>query len=142
MKLKFKLDENLPNEVAVVLLQAGHDVMTVFDQDLVGEHDDDIAKVCQREERVVVTMDLDFSNIHRYPPQLYPGIIVLRLASQELMHMMTTVQAMVVPLLEKQSPAGCLWVVDEDRVRVRSGAEGIGRRKRPPRRGRKKRRSH
>lgn len=64
--MKLKVDENLPSEVAVVLLKAGHDAMTVFDQDLVGEADDDILKVCQREGRVVVTMDLDFSNIHRY----------------------------------------------------------------------------
>jgi predicted nuclease of predicted toxin-antitoxin system len=139
--MKFKLDENLPLEVTVVLLQAGHDALTVVDQDLVGESDDEILKICQSEGRIVVTMDLDFSNIHRYPPQQSPGIIVLRLASQELMHMMTVVQTMVVPLLEKQSPVGCLWVVDEDRVRVRSG-EGLVRRPSLPRRSHKKPRSH
>lgn len=56
--------------------------------------------------------------------------------------MVTVMQTMVVPLLEKHSPAGTLWVVDEDRVRVRTGAAGTGRRKSAPRRGPKKRRGH
>ena len=35
--MKFKLDENLPNELALVFRNAGHDAVTVLDQGLSGE---------------------------------------------------------------------------------------------------------
>lgn len=34
--MKFKIDENLPVEVAELLQKAGHDAMTVYDQNLAG----------------------------------------------------------------------------------------------------------
>ena len=37
--MRFKVDENLPVEVAELLSSAGHDALTVFDQSLGGEHD-------------------------------------------------------------------------------------------------------
>ena len=33
--------------------------------------------------RVLLTLDLDFANIRAYPPERYPGIIVLRLKTQD-----------------------------------------------------------
>lgn len=35
--MKLKLDENLPNELALVFRNAGHDAVTVLDQGLSGE---------------------------------------------------------------------------------------------------------
>ena len=48
-----------------LLRQAGHDAITVFDQDLQGHSDTEIASVCRAEKRVIVTIDLDFSDIRR-----------------------------------------------------------------------------
>jgi len=76
--MRFKIDENLPVEADQLLVGAGHDAMTVLDQSLGGRPDPDVAAVCQREQRALVTLDLDFSDIRTYPPQDYFGIIVLR----------------------------------------------------------------
>ena len=35
--MRFKIDENLPVEAAVSLRNAGHDVLTVHDQQMVGD---------------------------------------------------------------------------------------------------------
>ena len=118
--MKLKVDENLPVEVAVVLLQNGHDALTVYDQQLMGRSDVDLLQVCQAEGRALVTMDLDFANILQYPPQRLAGLIVLRLESQEIRHVLSVVNALIAPLLKNQSPAGQLWVVDEERVRIRT----------------------
>jgi predicted nuclease of predicted toxin-antitoxin system len=40
--MKFKVDENLPIEVAALLRDAGHDAVTIHDEQLVGADDDDI----------------------------------------------------------------------------------------------------
>lgn len=42
--MKFKIDENLPIEVAELLQQAGYDAMTVLDQHLGGKADPKIVK--------------------------------------------------------------------------------------------------
>jgi len=48
MMLKFKVDENVPAEVARLLAQAGHDALTVPDQLLGGVPDPDLADICRR----------------------------------------------------------------------------------------------
>ena len=60
--MQFKVDENLPIEVAELLKKAGHDATTVVEQRLGGEADAEIASVCQREGRALVTLDTDFAD--------------------------------------------------------------------------------
>jgi len=66
---KVKVDENMPAEVATVLAQAGHDAVTVPAQRMGGRPDPDIAAICRKENRVLVTLDRDFADIRAYPPQ-------------------------------------------------------------------------
>ena len=84
--MRFKLDENLPSELTGLFVEAGHDAMTVRDQGLGGATYPDVASVCRREHRAIVTLDMDFSDIRAYPPRAYSGIVVLRLSSQARDH--------------------------------------------------------
>jgi len=81
--LKLKIDENLPVDCAVILRDAGFEADTVFDERLVGADDSAIASCSRAEDRVLVTFDLDFSNIRAYPPSKHAGIIVLRPKRQD-----------------------------------------------------------
>ena len=76
--MRFKVDENLPIDVAEILRANNHDAMTIFDQEMVGQPDLQVASVCRAEERALVTLDLDFSDIRTYPPASHAGIIILR----------------------------------------------------------------
>ena len=76
--MRFKIDENLPVDAAESLRDAGHDALTIDDQQMVGDSDPKIAAVCQSEQRAIVTLDLDFSDIRAYPPGEYHGLVVLR----------------------------------------------------------------
>jgi predicted nuclease of predicted toxin-antitoxin system len=116
--MKFKIDENLPIEVAVALREAGHDAMNVVDQGLGGGADASVAEVCRREGRSLVTLDVDFANVQAYPPRDYPGLVVLRLQRQDKPHVLAVVAA-VVPLLGEETLEGRLWIVDESRLRIR-----------------------
>jgi len=115
---KFKVDENLPTAAAELLASAGHDAVTVGDQHMVGEADTNVAIVCQREARAVVTLDLDFADIRVYPPSDYAGIIVLRLARLDKPRVLSVLQRLL-PVLEHEPLAGKLWIVEETSVRVR-----------------------
>ena len=59
---------------------------TVLDQGLGGSRDQDLAAVCRREDRIIITFDTGFADIRQYPPSAYPGIVVLRLDSQARHH--------------------------------------------------------
>ena len=76
--MKFKIDENLPVDGVVILRDAGFEADTVFDERLVGADDSVIANRSRAQDRVLVTLDLDFSNIRAYPPSQHAGIVVLR----------------------------------------------------------------
>jgi predicted nuclease of predicted toxin-antitoxin system len=116
--LKFKVDENLPNEAARLLASAGHDAVTVSDQEMVGQPDADVATVCHRERRAVVTLDLHFGDIRAYPPGDYAGIVVLRLARLDKPRVLSVLQRLL-PVLEQEPLVGKLWIVDESSIRVR-----------------------
>lgn len=76
--MNIKLDENLGNQAIELFKEAGHEVVTVSEQNLGGATDDDLIEACRTEGRVLVTLDLDFSNVLRFPPERYAGIAVLR----------------------------------------------------------------
>lgn len=116
--MRFKVDENLPLECVVLLREAGHDAVSVQDQGLGGAQDPQVAQICAEEKRVLVSLDLDFADIRTYPPSESSGIVVFRLRSQDA----ATLRRLVSRLLElipRESPAGKLWIVEEDKVRVR-----------------------
>jgi len=73
--LKAKLDENFGNRAIDLFRESGHEVSTVFDQNLGGTGDEDLIETCRTAGRVLVTLDLDFSNVLRFPPREYAGIV-------------------------------------------------------------------
>jgi predicted nuclease of predicted toxin-antitoxin system len=66
---RFKVDENLPDDAARILGQAGYDAVTIGTQNLNSASDARLADVGQGEGRTLVTLDLDFADIRAYPPE-------------------------------------------------------------------------
>jgi predicted nuclease of predicted toxin-antitoxin system len=109
--MKFKIDENLPVEVAELLRQAGYDTTTAVEQHLEGENDAHSASACQHEERALVTLDTDFADIRTYPPREYSGLVVLRLKGQDKPHVLE-IMAHLVPVFARESLEHHLWIVE------------------------------
>jgi predicted nuclease of predicted toxin-antitoxin system len=68
--MNFKIDENLPSEFVDLLAAAGHLSDTVVQENLAGADDAVVIAVCREENRILITLDLDFSDIRRYPPRI------------------------------------------------------------------------
>ena len=113
--MRLKVDENLPTDVAELLGSAGHDALTVFDQQLVGGGDSRILDVCREEGRALITLDLDFSDVRSYPPQGYFGLVVLRLQRQDKAYVLEAIRR-IIPLFENEQIEHRLWIVEENRI--------------------------
>ena len=116
--MKFKLDENLSPTLAKDFESSGHEAHSVVAQSLGGQSDERVIDVCMREQRALITLDLDFSNIQAYPPHQYSGIVVLRITNQSHSQVEAAIRR-VLELLPQERLAGSLWIVEDHRVRVR-----------------------
>jgi len=116
--MKFKLDENIPVEASILLRESGHDAVTVLDQNMGGREDERIIQVCAQEQRALITLDLDFTDIKAYPPSNFHGILVLRVKLQSRSKVLEVITKLI-PHLPSESIEKKLWIVEEDKIRVR-----------------------
>jgi predicted nuclease of predicted toxin-antitoxin system len=116
--MKFKLDENLPVEASILLREAGHDTLTVLDQKMGGKADEQVIQICAREQRALITLDLDFADIKSYPPSKYHGIFVLRIRRQSRSKVLEVISKLI-PLLPSEPIEKQLWIVEEEKIRIR-----------------------
>ncbi len=105
-------------EVVHLLREVGHDVYSVHEQGLIGAKDHVLADVCQTENRAMVTLDTHFADIRTYPPGDYSGMVVLRLSRQDKLHVLEVMRRLL-KLFSSETLEGKLWIVDEQRMRVR-----------------------
>jgi predicted nuclease of predicted toxin-antitoxin system len=115
--LKIKLDENLGNRAIELFREAGHEVGTVSEQDFGGATDDELIEACRTERRVLVTLDLDFSNVLRFPPEQYAGIAVLRVPHPIDLTAIRERARVFLKASEQEELSGRLWIVEQGRIR-------------------------
>ena len=85
---------------------------------MTGADDPRIAAVCRSEGRALVTLDMGFADIRTYPPQDYPGLVVFRL-SRHGHGRVLAVAARLLEMLPETSIQGQLWIVEDERIRIR-----------------------
>ncbi len=76
--MKIKLDENFGISVKNLFAQNGFNVFAVRDENLQGVFDEKLFNVCKAEQRILVTLDLDFSDIKRFNHKESSGIVIIR----------------------------------------------------------------
>jgi hypothetical protein len=116
--VKLKLDENIGRRGVELLRRAGYDVATVADQGLAGASDQALIDVCRKEERGLVTLDVDFANPLRFNPADYAGIAVLRpprrLTPDDLYEGLQTLSG----ALARADLTGQLWIIQKGKIRI------------------------
>jgi predicted nuclease of predicted toxin-antitoxin system len=118
--MRFLIDANLPRAAIVVCQKFGHQVEFARDIGMAAASDEQIAERAVQSGAALLTRDLDFADVRRYPPGQYRGIVVLRRPD-------TTVAMEIARVLERflmepgflDSLAGRLAIIEVDRVRFR-----------------------
>jgi predicted nuclease of predicted toxin-antitoxin system len=115
--MRFKLDENFDVRLAPLLAQGGHDVDTVKAERLSGSTDETIYETCRQKGRTLITLDLDFANPFRFPPEGTEGIVVIRPPRPVLPAIKATLESALAELTSKPL-TDLLWIVEPGRIRV------------------------
>ena len=118
MTAPIKLDENLGRSSVALLTEAGHAVDRVHDQGLSGAADEVVWQRVCAEGRFFVTLDLDFSDVRRFPPGSHAGILLLRPRSRGRRDVLEILKRVLAeqPL---EGLRGCLVVADQRYTRIR-----------------------
>lgn len=77
--MRFLVDGNLPRSTVILLRGENHEAEHVIDLGLGAMPDREIAARAVTTQAVLLTRDVGFADIRNYPPQQYPGIVVLRI---------------------------------------------------------------
>lgn len=120
MPVAFKVDEDLPAEVAELLRSAGHDAQTVIQQGLGGTADKQLWDVVQREHRCLITADKGFANAEMFPPKTHGGIVLLRLPREGRAGYVSLIE-LLLKSVDLLSAIGAIVVVTPAGIRIHRG---------------------
>jgi len=115
--MKIKLDQNLSQYLRDDFTALKHDVDTVFDQGLSGASDPEVLNAATSENRILLTLDTDFLDLKKYPPDKHCGVIVFRPPRQGALAVAKFVKAFVGSADLRQN-YGHTTVVERTRARI------------------------
>lgn len=116
--MRVKLDENVPVSAVNIATQLGHDVDTVYGENLADATDADVLTAATQDERLLITLDRGLGDVRSYPPGTHAGVVVLRVDPQDA----DTVSKAVRSFLQSEDLGdltGCNVVVRGHLARIR-----------------------
>ena len=122
--MSFKLDENFGTRTQWIFEAAGHDVQTVRQESLQGASYQRLYEICCAEQRCLITLDLDFADVVRFPPDKTGGVVVIRLPRNPSLSLLEKLVRQFLQALGQMSVEKSLWIVEIGRIRVHQASSG------------------
>jgi predicted nuclease of predicted toxin-antitoxin system len=116
--MKLFADECVYRVTVEALRAWGHDVVTTQEEGLAGKADTVQLARATEQGRVLITNDLDFSHIRRYPPADHRGVIVLKMRPKILSEVHSVLKGLLGCVTEDDLDR-TLTVVDHNKYRMR-----------------------
>ncbi len=116
--MRFLANMGISTRTVAWLRQQGHDALHLHDEGLQRAADEDIVKKARAEERIVLTMDLDFGYLLAISGEQLPSVILFRLENESA-EMVNQRLAEVLVQCTDDLDAGAIISVNEVSIRVR-----------------------
>ena len=79
--------------------------------------DHELMEACRKEQRCLVTLDLDFANPLLFAPSGYAGIVVLRLLPKPSVEGLLSEISALVRAVRQSDISGKLWILQRGKIR-------------------------
>ena len=119
--MRFFTDHCVPESVAEALESKGHEVLRLRNQMATDAPDPDVMEQAQVLDTVLLSLNGDFSDIVRYPPSKYGGIISMQVRNRPevLAQIMERLTRYLRDQSDREHYRGKLLLVEAHRIRIR-----------------------
>jgi predicted nuclease of predicted toxin-antitoxin system len=117
--LRILVDESLSPKLADNLAEDGHECYHANRLGLRGQSDKVIHEAALERTAILISRDLDFSNITKFPPGSHPGLIVIRWPSQIRNRVLIEAIRTRLRTLAESDITGNTVIMEPDRTRIR-----------------------
>jgi len=116
---RFVVDEDMPRSTGVALVKEGYEVKDIRDHGYRGADDREIYDFARKEEAILLTGDLGFSNILKFPLGEHFGIVVARFPNEMSPHNINEEIVRSFKDLVENDFRGNLIILEPGRIRIR-----------------------
>jgi len=116
--MRFLADMPISLKTVPYLKQKGYDVYYLREKGLQSIFDDKIVQIARKEERSVLTTDLDFGYLMSISREKFPSIILLRLNDERAENVNILLEKYLTEI-ESHLNEGAIVVFEETRIRIR-----------------------
>lgn len=117
--MRILADVNIAPRTVTHLRDLGHDVERVGDTLALSTSDEEIVLAALKDDRIVLTQDLDLSTIVALSGRQAPSVVTLRLSSARIESVSARLEE-VLPAIEESLATGALVTIEDRRTRSRS----------------------
>jgi predicted nuclease of predicted toxin-antitoxin system len=117
--VRFLVDQCLSPDFAVVLAEAGHDVVHVRDLGMQRARDPEVLDLARRDDRVLVSADTDFGTLLAQGGATRPSVVIFRRATGRRPVAQARLLIANLPAMAEALDEGSVVVLEEARLRLR-----------------------
>ena len=116
--IRFLIDEDMPRSTAGALRSIGFECYDARDIGLRGADDQVIFEWAQKENCVILTEDLGFSNTLRFPLGSHKGIVIVRYPGEMSTETMNKILIDTLSPIQEELPNN-LTIIEPEKIRIR-----------------------
>ena len=117
--IKLLVDEDLPRSTAAMLKSLGIDALDLRDIGLKGSTDAEVFEYAQNEGRIIITRDVEFGNILKYPIQNHCGVIIIRIPNTYIRDDILKIIRDFFHKVDKDKLMNSLVILEAEKYRIR-----------------------
>ena len=117
--VKFLIDEDMPRSTATILKAEGYEAMDVRDCELKGRSDEEIFSFAQQKDAVILTEDMGFGNLLRFPVGSHLGIVIAHFPNEISTYGLNNQIIKAFENLTEVDFIGNLIIIEPGKIRIR-----------------------